>query len=83
MQTTLRINDQLYQRAKTEAARTGVTLTKFLEESIRLRLDNEATSTSSKWKLRVSEGKGKYPSSAKMNKILDDIQLEDDLRKLG
>ena len=38
MQTTLRIDDQLYRAAKAEAAREGLTLTRFLEEGIRLRL---------------------------------------------
>ena len=38
MQTTLRINDALYREAKAEAARQGVTLTRFLEEAVRLRL---------------------------------------------
>lgn len=38
MQTTLRIDDQLYREAKAEAAREGTTLTRFLEEGLRLRL---------------------------------------------
>jgi len=41
VQTTLRIDDQLYRAAKTEAAREGVSLTRFLEEGIRLRLAKE------------------------------------------
>jgi len=38
MQTTLRINNELYRKAKAEAARQGITLTQFLEEALRLRL---------------------------------------------
>ncbi len=38
MQTTLRIDDALYRRAKAQAALEGVTLAKFLEDGIRLRL---------------------------------------------
>ncbi len=34
MQTTLRIDDQIYRRAKAEAARTGVTLTHFIEQAL-------------------------------------------------
>jgi hypothetical protein len=45
MQTTLRINDQLYREAKVEAARQGVTLTRFLEEGIRLRLHQSPLQT--------------------------------------
>ena len=35
MQTTLRIDDTTYREAKAEAARRGVTLTRFLEEALR------------------------------------------------
>jgi hypothetical protein len=42
MQTTLRIDDDLYREAKAEAARQGTTLTRFLEEGLRLRLQGEA-----------------------------------------
>ena len=38
MQTTLRIDDALYREAKAEAARSGLTLTRFIEEGLKLRL---------------------------------------------
>ncbi|HEX4960208.1 MAG TPA: ribbon-helix-helix protein, CopG family [Thermoanaerobaculia bacterium] len=38
MQTTLRLDDELYRQAKARAAMLGVSLTKFLEEAIRERL---------------------------------------------
>ena len=38
MQTTLRIDDALYREAKAEAARQGVTMTRFIEEALELRL---------------------------------------------
>ena len=38
MQTTLRIDDRLYRAAKAEAARTGITLTRFIEEALRERI---------------------------------------------
>ena len=34
MQTTLRIDDQIFRQAKAEAARTGVTLTGFIEQAL-------------------------------------------------
>jgi hypothetical protein len=34
MQTTLRINDRIYREAKAQAARTGVTVTRFIEEAL-------------------------------------------------
>ena len=39
MQTTLCIDDRLYREAKAEAARAGVSLTRFLEDGLRLRLE--------------------------------------------
>jgi len=35
MQTTLRIDDATYREAKAEAARLGVTLTRFIEDALR------------------------------------------------
>lgn len=38
MQTTLRINDEIFRRAKSMAAHEGITLTKFIEEALFLRI---------------------------------------------
>ncbi len=38
MQTTLRLDDELYRQAKARAAALGMSLTKFLEEAVRERL---------------------------------------------
>lgn len=38
MQTTLRINDALYRQAKAEAARLGVTMTRFIEDALSARI---------------------------------------------
>ena len=35
MQTTLRLDDTTYREAKAEAARLGLTLTRFIEEALR------------------------------------------------
>jgi len=43
MQTTLRIADEVYRLAKTEAAREGITLTRFIEEALALRLRQTPT----------------------------------------
>lgn len=40
MQTTLRIDDAVYREAKAEAAREGITLTRFIEEALRLRIES-------------------------------------------
>jgi len=44
MQTTLRLDDELYSEAKAEEARLGLTLTRFLEEGLRLRLQKSRSS---------------------------------------
>lgn len=43
MQTTLRLNDAIFREAKSEAAREGMTLTRFLEDAIteRVRLGRQ------------------------------------------
>jgi hypothetical protein len=38
VQTTLRIDDQVFRTAKAEAARLGVTLTHFIEDALRERI---------------------------------------------
>jgi len=38
MQTTLRINHEIYREAKAVAARSGVTLTRFIEEALKDRI---------------------------------------------
>ncbi len=38
MQTTLRIDDVTFREAKAEAARLGITLTRFIEEALRQRI---------------------------------------------
>ncbi len=40
MTTTLRIDDEIYRKAKVEAAREGITLTRFIEEALQLRLQH-------------------------------------------
>ncbi len=35
MQTSLRIDDKIYREAKAQAARLGITLTRFIEQALR------------------------------------------------
>jgi len=35
MQTTLRIDDEIYREAKAEAARAGMTLTRYIQEALK------------------------------------------------
>jgi len=52
MQTTLRLNDILYRESKTEAAHEGITLTHFIEDALRLRLEQKKK-TSQETKVRL------------------------------
>ena len=38
MQTTLRLNDSVYREAKAEAARRGLTVTRFIEDALRAQI---------------------------------------------
>ena len=42
MQTTLRLDDELFRQAKAQAAAQGISLTKLVEEAIREHLDRPA-----------------------------------------
>lgn len=42
MQTTLRLDDELYRQAKAKAAALGISLTRFLEDALRERLEAPA-----------------------------------------
>jgi hypothetical protein len=48
MQTTLRIDDQIYREAKAQAARLGVTLTRFIEDALRARVEGAVKDSSSR-----------------------------------
>lgn len=84
MQTTLRIDDSLYREAKAEAARAGVSLTRFLEEGLRLRLDKKKQPPISPHRFRTFAAPNPDPkSSAEIRCIADEEQELHDLAKLG
>jgi hypothetical protein len=84
MQTTLRIDDRLYREAKAEAARQGVTLTRFLEEGLRLRLEKKLTSKPAAHPFRVYESKQQnVPSWDEIRRLADEDQEHQDLSKIG
>ena len=43
MQTTLRLDDEIYRQAKARAAVLGISLTRFLEDAIREHLESSAS----------------------------------------
>lgn len=84
MQTTLRIDDKLYREAKAEAAREGTTITRLLEEGIRLRLEKKAVAQSKPHHFRIYAGrKAVSHTSRGIQKIANDEQEAHDLSKLG
>lgn len=84
MQTTLRIQDDIYREAKAEAAREGISMTRFLESALRMRLGRS---------LDAPKGPHPFPvyvpdrplafSTAELKEIASDDELLYDMRKLG
>jgi len=54
MQTTLRIDDDIYRQAKAEAARRGVTMTRFIEESLQQSVAG-LTTEDAKFEIEIAE----------------------------
>ncbi len=84
MQTTLRIDDRIYREAKAEAAREGVTLTRFLEEGLRLRLESKRSAGVGADHFRVfSAGRADTYTWEDTVRIAEQEQDAADLGKLG
>jgi|688.fasta_scaffold31132_5 hypothetical protein len=84
MQTTLRIDDQLYREAKAEAARSGVSLTRFLEEGLRLRLEKKASTPAAPHFFRTYAAAKHDPRTwEEIRRVADEEQEAHDLAKLG
>ena len=84
MQTTLRIDDRLYREAKAEAAREGVSLTRFLEEGLRLRLEKKSATPAAPHTFRVFEASATDSRDwDTIRRIADEDQEAHDLAKLG
>jgi hypothetical protein len=84
MQTTLQIDDELYREAKAEAARTGVSLTRFLEEGLRLHLERRQPVPTGPHAFRVYAGGSLDARSWKeIRKAAEEAEEAHDLAKLG
>ncbi len=84
MQTTLRIDDHLYREAKAEAARAGVSLTRFLEEGLRLRLEKKMTPPTTPHAFRTYAAEQPDPRTwEEIRKVADEELAAHDLAKLG
>ncbi len=80
MQTTLRFADQLLRDAKAAAAQNGVSLTRFIEDSVRQRLSaHRSANTRRRVRLPVSTAKGWLaPGFSNLQQAIEAIEVEDD-----
>ena len=70
MTTTLRINEDLYRKAKAKAASEGITLTKFIEQGLELRIDSPPAKSQKPFKLRTYRTKEAFDLSPENIKAL-------------
>ena len=85
MTTTLRINDDLYRKAKVAAAGEGITLTKFIEEGLELRIASPPSKTPPKTITLRTFGSGKPldMSPEDIKQLLADLDAEQDAKILS
>ncbi len=84
MPTTLRIYDPLYREARAEAARAGVSLTRFLEEGLRLRLEKKMTLPTAPHSFRAYAAvKPDTRTWEEIRQVADEEQEAHDLAKLS
>lgn len=78
MKTTLEINDVLHARAKTEAARRKIPLTRLVEEGLRLQLDGPVRSAKRQPFRIENRDFGMKPAFRAMSMTKLAAQLEDE-----
>lgn len=86
MQTTLRLRDDLYRRAKAQAAERGTSLTRFIEEAIQRRLETPqpARRKSRRVVLPISTAKGGLGHGfSSLEQAIAAANLEEDRRRAG
>jgi hypothetical protein len=83
MQTTLRLDDELYRQAKARAAELGISLTKFLEEALQERLEKPAPPPPRRRiRLPVSTSAGGLmPGFSTLEDAVTAVELADDRRR--
>jgi hypothetical protein len=79
MQTTLRINDETYRRAKAKSGELGLSLTRFFEEAVEDRLAKLELGPAQRVELPVSSVSGTTVSSAELERRMEAVQLQEDL----
>jgi len=83
MQTTMRIDDAIFREAKAEAAREGMTLTRFLEEALTFRVrcgrQEKAPATLD---LPVYDSGKRLPKSFNLSSAIRASSIKDDQKAL-
>ena len=84
MQTTLRLDDELYREAKARAASLGISLTRFLEDAVREHLQSPAPRSDRRFRLPVSTSTGGLqPEFSTLEEAVAAADLENARRLAG
>lgn len=83
MQTTLRINDDTYRRAKSKSSELGLSLTRFFEEAVEERLAILDQRPVKRIVLPVSSVSGPRLSDRELRRRIEAADLEHDLAGVG
>ncbi len=82
MQTTLRINDTIYRRAKAKSSELGLSLTRFFEEAVEERLTRlEQQRPVKRVSLPVSSVSGSIMDTDELLRRIEEAGLSDDRRR--
>lgn len=82
MQTTLRIDDEIFRRAKTKSSELGLSLTRFFEEAVEERLSRLEERPVQRVELPVSSVSGSALTTEELKRRIESAQLDDDLVSL-
>jgi len=82
MQTTLRIDDEIFRRAKTKSSELGLSLTRFFEEAVEERLSRLEERPVQRVELPVSSVSGSTITVEELSKRIESAQMNDDLISL-
>jgi hypothetical protein len=82
MQTTLRISDEIFRRAKTKSSELGLSLTRFFEEAVEERLSRLEERSVQRVELPVSSVSGPTITGEELRKRTEAAQLDEDLISL-
>lgn len=78
MQTTLRINDDIYRRAKAKSAEMGLSLTRFFEEAVQERLSRLEECPAHSIVLPVSSVSGPPLTDDELRRRVEEADLDQD-----